>query len=150
MVDNPHIILVVEDSEEDFFATKRALNKNGSLANLIFHCADGKDALDYLYHRGEYSDQEKYPLPNVILLDLNLPSVDGREVLKQLKNDKNLCHIPIIVLTTSSDPGDIQHCYDLGANTYVQKPVNLSGYVDALTRVKDYWLKIAVLPKKGE
>lgn len=139
-------ILVVEDSPEDFEATLRGFRRAG-LVNSIVHCEDGDEALDYLRRRGAYEDQDKHPLPAVILLDLNMPGTDGREVLHELKSDPELRSIPVVVLTTSSDERDIRDCYDAGANTYVQKPVDLEGFLEAIRRLKDYWLEIALLPR---
>ncbi len=139
-------ILIIEDSPEDFEATVRAFNKSG-LGNPVYHCEDGDDALDYLYHRGKFSDPEKSPRPGIILLDLNLPGTDGREVLCEIKNDLDLRKIPVIVLTTSKDQRDIEHCYEAGANSYIHKPVNINGFFESIQRLKDYWFEIVVLPK---
>ena len=139
-------ILVVEDSPEDYEATLRGFRHAG-LKNSIKHCEDGDEALDYLKRRGAYEDPSESPRPTVILLDLNMPGTDGREVLKEIKEDPELRSIPVVVLTTSSDERDIHDCYDAGANTYVQKPVNLEGFLEAIQRLKDYWLEIALLPR---
>lgn len=139
-------ILIVEDSPEDFEATKRALLKSG-LRNGIRRCEDGDDALDYLFQRGNYADPGSAPRPNMILLDLNMPGTDGREVLAEVKQDESLKKIPVIVLTTSADQRDIDACYQAGANSYVQKPVGLEGLMDAIQRLHDYWFEIVVYPK---
>ena len=141
-------ILLVEDSLEDYEATKRAFRKSG-LANPIFHCSDGDEALDYLYRRERYSDPASSPRPSIILLDLNLPGTDGREVLDEIKNEPSLSRIPVIVLTTSSDEHDIDHCYASGANSYVQKPVDLPGFMRAVERLQEYWFRIVLLPRNG-
>ena len=146
-MDETNVILIVEDSDEDFYATSRAFVKSG-IANNIHRCVDGEDALDYLYHRGKYEDSKSAPSPNVILLDLNLPKKDGREVLEIIKKDSKLSQIPVIVLTTSSDERDIDYCYSVGANSYIQKPVDLDGFMKAIQRLKDYWFEIVLLPKK--
>lgn len=135
--------LLVEDSPEDFEATVRALRKSG-LANPIFHCSDGDEALDYLYQRGKYVRAAR---PGAILLDLNLPGTDGREVLTEIKSDSTLKSIPVIVLTTSSDARDIDKCYHSGANSYIRKPVDLEGFVRAIQHLKEYWFEIVILPK---
>ena len=142
-------ILLVEDNDEDYEATKRAFSKAGLRNNLI-RCEDGDEALDYLYRRGKYSDPKTSPRPGIILLDLNLPGTDGREVLHKVKSDKRLRIIPIVVLTTSSDEQDIQFCYDIGANSYMHKPVGLTGFFEAIQRLKDYWFEVVILPKKDE
>jgi two-component system response regulator len=141
-------ILLVEDSLEDVEATIRALRKAG-LANPIQHCQDGEEALDYLRQRGQYADPAKAPRPGVVLLDLNLPGTDGREVLAETKADPQLKKIPIIVLTTSSDERDIERCYEAGANSYVSKPVDLDGFLQAIRRLTDYWFEVVILPKDG-
>jgi CheY-like chemotaxis protein len=142
-------ILLVEDSLEDVEATTRALRKAG-LANPIHHCADGDDALDYLHQRGKYADPAQAPRPGVVLLDLNLPGTDGREVLTQAKADPQLKKIPVIVLTTSTDERDIERCYQAGANSYVKKPVDLDGFLQAIRRLTDYWFEVVILPRGGE
>lgn len=139
-------ILLVEDSPEDFETTERALRKSG-LKNPIFRCADGDEALDFLYRRGRYSDPQTSPRPGVILLDLNLPGTDGREVLSEVKTDPNLKQIPVIVLTTSKDERDIEVCYRCGANSYIQKPVDLDGFMKAIERLNDYWFEVVILPR---
>jgi CheY-like chemotaxis protein len=143
-----HPILLVEDSPEDLEVTRRAFKK-ANVSNELYHCEDGDDALDFLYKKGKYSDSKDIPLPGIILLDLNLPGTDGRDVLAQVKNDPDLKTIPVIVLTTSSDPRDISQCYSDGANSYIQKPVNLSGFVKAVEQLKEYWFEIVILPKSG-
>ncbi|NND98568.1 MAG: response regulator [Pirellulaceae bacterium] len=139
-------ILIVEDSPEDFEATVRALHKSG-LRNTLFRCSDGEDALDFLHRRGEYVAPDSAPRPGLILLDLNLPGTDGREVLEEIKQDPSLKKIPVVVLTTSTDERDIEACYEFGANSYIHKPVDLAGLVDAIQRLKDYWFQIVVFPK---
>ena len=139
-------ILIVEDSPEDYEATIRAFKKSG-LLNPVYRCEDGDDALDFLFRRGKYAGSEKTPRPGIILLDLNLPGTDGREVLAEIKKDKALRSIPVIVLTTSTDERDIQHCYEYGANSFISKPVDLPGFFKAIQKLKDYWLEIVVLPK---
>jgi len=142
-------ILLVEDSPEDFEMTVRSLQKAG-LKNPIHHCCDGDEALDYLYRRGAYADSPNTPLPGIILLDLNMPGTDGREVLEELKNDQALGLIPIIVLTTSADERDVQDCYSMGANSYIQKPLDFEGFMKAMSGLKDYWFEVVVLPKQVE
>ena len=143
------IILIVEDNDDDFFATMRAFKKVG-LANPVQRCTNGDQALDYLFRHGEYSAADRAPRPGIILLDLNLPGTDGRQVLRTVKADPDMKKIPVIVLTTSSARQDIEACYADGANTYIQKPVNLDGFVHAMVQLKKYWLEIAILPKENE
>jgi CheY-like chemotaxis protein len=145
-VEHNEPILLVEDSDEDYAITKRSFAKAG-LVNPLYRVSDGEQALDYLYRRGSYSDPASAPRPGVVLLDLNLPGTDGREVLKVVKQDEFLRKIPVIVLTTSSAEDDIQMCYDAGANSYIVKPVELENFIDAVARLRDYWFKIVILPK---
>lgn len=142
-------ILIVDDSDDDYDATVRALTKSANLMNPIHRCEDGEETLDYLFRRGRYADPDAAPRPGIILLDLNMPGIDGRKVLKEIKGDAGLRSIPTIVMTNSEDERDINACYDMGANTYVQKPLNWPGFLEAVTRLKEYWFEIAVLPKSG-
>jgi CheY-like chemotaxis protein len=148
MVGPKQPLLLVEDSPEDFEATVRALRRAG-LANPIHHCEDGDDALDYLFRRGAYAELASAVPPGVILLDLNLPGTDGREVLTEIKHDEKLKMIPVIVLTTSSDERDIERCYREGANSYIRKPVDLPGFMAAIQRLADFWFEVVILPKVG-
>ena len=141
-------ILLVEDSPEDFEATVRALRKAG-LANPIRRCSDGDEALDYLFERGAYVEPGHAPRPGIVLLDLNLPGTDGREVLEEIKRHDQLCSIPVIVLTTSTDERDIARCYHSGANSYIKKPVDLDGFIRAIQRLSDYWFEVVILPKEA-
>lgn len=147
-IDSKQAILIVEDSPEDYEAMERGFRGAG-LANPIFHCEDGDEALDFLFRRGKYGDPEKSPRPCIILLDLNLPGTDGLEIVKEIKNNDELKKIPVVVLTTSSDERDIEQCYANGANSYIIKPVSFSGFMDAIQRFRDYWFEIVVLPKQG-
>lgn len=139
-------ILIVEDNDDDYMATVRAFKK-ANLANPINRCTNGDQALDYLFHRGEFSDPGSAPQPSIILLDLNLPGTDGRGVLSAIKADPNLMKIPVIVLTTSDAEQDIERCYAAGANSYVKKPVDLEGFIKAIARLTEYWLDVSILPK---
>jgi CheY-like chemotaxis protein len=139
-------ILLVEDSPEDFEATLRAFQKSG-LKNTLLRCEDGDEALDYLNRRGKYADPASSPRPGVILLDLNLPGTDGREVLNEIKKNERLRDIPVVVLTTSADERDITACYRAGANSYIQKPVDIDGFMKAIERLNGYWFEVVILPK---
>jgi two-component system response regulator len=139
-------ILLVEDNEDDYEATARSLKKNHFL-NPIHWCRSGRDALDYLTRKGAYVDSSA-PLPDLILLDLNMPGVDGRQVLTQIKSDEALKHIPVVVLTTSADVKDVDECYQIGASTYIQKPVSFEGLTEAVRKMKDYWFGVAILPHR--
>src|SRR4051812_2315120 len=113
-------ILLVEDSEDDYEATIRAFKK-ANLHNTILWCKSGRDALDLLKREGAYKDASKNERPGLVLLDLNMPGIDGRRTLQLIKEDKDLKYIPVIILTTSSDERDVEACYQIGANPYVQK-----------------------------
>lgn len=139
-------ILLVEDSPEDYEATLRAFRRSG-LKNSLVRCEDGEQALNYLFRRGEYADPAKSPRPGVILLDLNLPGTDGRQVLNEVKQDEHLRDIPVVVLTTSADERDITACYRAGANSYIQKPVDIDGFMKAIERLNGYWFEVVILPK---
>ena len=139
-------ILLVEDSPEDFEATLRAFQRAG-LKNPVHRCEDGEAALDYLYRRGRYAAPAQAPRPGVILLDLNRPGTDGRQVLSEIKGNQHLRDIPVVVLTTSADERDITACYRAGANSYIQKPVDLDGFVKAIERLNGYWFEVVILPK---
>jgi CheY-like chemotaxis protein len=141
-------ILLVEDSPEDYEATERAFRRAG-LKNPIHRCTDGDEALDYLFRRGRYADPAASPKPGIILLDLNLPGTDGREVLDTIKQHDALRCIPVIVLTTSNDERDVAACYAAGANSYVQKPVDLEGFMKAVERLKGYWFEVVILPREA-
>ena len=134
-------LLVIEDSPEDFEATRRSLVRGG-LVNPIVHLADGDAALDYLLNG-------KPGVPALILLDLNLPGTDGRQVLARVKDHPKLREVPIVVLTTSRDERDIRACYRAGANSYIQKPVDLAGFQRALKTLREYWFDVVVLPGRG-
>lgn len=142
-----HPILLVDDSPEDCEATRRAFQKAG-LANPFFRCADGDEALDFLYQRGKYAGPNAAPRPSLILLDLNLPGTDGRDVLALVKKDPHLKAIPVLVLTTSSDERDIEGCYRAGANSYIKKPVDMGGFLNAIQRLSNYWFEVVILPKE--
>jgi len=147
-VRNEQPILLVEDSPEDYEVTVRAFKK-ASLANPVYRCQDGEEALDFLYQRGAYADAIRAPRPGLILLDLNLPGTDGRQVLAQVKGDPRLRCIPVVVLTTSADERDIESCYRAGANSYIQKPVSLESFLRAIQVLKNYWFEIVLLPRSA-
>lgn len=137
-------LLVIEDSDEDFNAMQRILKKL-SITFPIYRCVDADEALDFLYHQGEYTDQETAPCPSVIMLDLNLPGTDGREVLAQIKQDNQLKIIPVVVFTTSSNPKDIESCYHYGANGYMIKPIDVIKLEESLRNFMNYWFEVVTL-----
>ncbi len=142
-------ILLVEDSEDDYEATVRAF-KRTNLYNPITWRSSGEEALQYLQHTGPFANEKDAERPGLILLDLNMPGMDGRHVLRKLKEDETLRSIPVVVLTTSSDERDIRNCYADGASTYIQKPVSFEGLIEAIKGLKEYWFEIAILPKNEE
>lgn len=146
-MDSTQTILIIDDSDDDFDATVRALRKDKNLKNPLHRCEDGMQALDYLFQRGLYQEPGTAVRPGIILLDLNMPGIDGRHVLAEIKNADDLKSIPVIVMTNSNDQRDIEDCYDMGANTYIQKPLNWSSFFEAMQRLKEYWFEIAILPK---
>lgn len=145
-----HPILIVEDNDDDYEATLRALKHDGNLSNPIYRCEDGEEAIAFLTHQEPYADKKKAPTPGLILLDLNMPGRNGRSVLSEIKEHEHLRAIPIVVLTTSGDERDIDTCYAIGANSYVKKPVDLEGLFVAVRSLKEYWLSISLLPKVKE
>jgi CheY-like chemotaxis protein len=140
--DRPIEILLVEDNPGDVRLTREALRESG-MRNHLSVARDGSEALAFLYRRGAYSGA---PRPDLVLLDLNLPSTNGREVLAEIKRDDELKAIPVIVLTTSADHRDIADSYALHANAYVVKPVDFEAFLDAIRSIQDFWLKQARLP----
>jgi CheY-like chemotaxis protein len=138
-------ILIVEDNYPDYQAVLRVFRKLG-LENPVFHCDTGEAALDFLYHRDEKHTVEKVPRPGIILLDLNLPETDGRDVLRQIKSDQSLKSIPVVVFTTSDSEKDISECYSSGANSYITKPVDLERLLDVMSMLRTYWFETVTLP----
>ena len=137
-------ILMADDDEEDRELTREALN-DARLANNMRFVGDGQELLDYLRREGAYAD-EAPPEPGVILLDLNMPRMDGREALAEIKSDPKLRHIPVVVLTTSKAEEDIFRTYGLGVNSFITKPVTFAGLVEVLQAFKRYWFEIVELP----
>ncbi|MFH6982783.1 response regulator [Marinoscillum luteum] len=132
-------ILLVEDSVSDAELTIRALKKH-NMANKLVHLENGAEALDYLFANGAYSEREVKNVPKLILLDINMPKVGGIEVLKQIKGDERTRKIPVIILTSSKEDPDIDKCYDLGANSYVVKPVGFESFMKAVSELGMYWM----------
>ena len=141
----PILILLAEDDPDDRLMTKEALEES-RLVNDLFTVEDGELLMDYLHHRGKYANMSGWSLPGLILLDLNMPRKDGREVLKELKEDPNLRRIPVVVLTTSKAEEDICRTYDLGVNSFITKPVSFESLVSIMNTLKIYWFEIVELP----
>jgi two-component system response regulator len=146
---NRIVLIMVDDDEDDCLLVEAALYE--ACLKCDFHCLqDGADILDYLNRSGRYKDPGTAPRPDIILLDLNLPKMDGRVVLKKLKSDHRFRAIPVIILTTSDLDEDIDFCYETGANTYIVKEASFAGLRATLEVVRDYWLDTATLPPKGD
>ena len=140
------VILMADDNEDDFLLTKRAFQKN-KIINPLFHVKDGRELLDYLERRGPYSDVKSYPTPGLVLLDLNMPGMDGRTALNYIKESESLRIMPIVVMTTSALEEDIARSYDLGVSSYIRKPVEVADFIAMIGKWKDYWLDVVELPK---
>ena len=146
----PITILICDDDEDDRLLTKEALEQ-AHISNSLRFVEDGEQLLDYLYQRGAYAGETgAAPRPGLILLDLNMPKLGGREVLAIIKGDKTLHDIPIVVLSTSQLDEDISRSYQLGVNSFISKPVTFSGLVDAMHVLGRYWLEIVELPRTPE
>lgn len=144
-VENHKPLLIIEDSDEDFTALTRMMNK-ANIDNPIYRCEDGEEALDFLYHQGEYGDKSLAPRPSLIVLDLNLPGTDGREVLAELKSDRDLRAIPVVIFSTSSNPRDVDGCYSQGISGYIVKPMDINRLNQLAQTFLEYWFKAVELP----
>jgi CheY-like chemotaxis protein len=144
----PIVILLADDDSDDRLLSRDALAES-RLANDLYFVENGVDLLDYLHRRGKYADEAQFPLPDLILLDLNMPRKDGREALKEIKTDPKLRRIPIVVLTTSKAEEDILHSYDLGVSGFVSKPVTFESLVKAMRVIGEYWVQIVKLPPRS-
>jgi len=143
------LILLADDDPDDQLLVKDALLECGApaeLANTMRCVADGEELMDYLLHRGKYSDPASSPRPDMVLLDLNMPRKDGREALREIRGSAELRRIPVIVFTTSRSDTDIALIYDLGANSFVTKPVAFDSLVETLQMLSRYWLAVVELP----
>jgi len=138
-------ILLVEDNPDDEALTLRALKRNNIL-NEVIVARDGAEALDYLFARGAHSGRDTSKQPEVILLDLKLPKVDGLEVLQQIKQDERIRRLVVVILTSSNEERDIIAGYDLGANSYIRKPVDFNQFMEAVRQLGLYWLVLNVSP----
>lgn len=132
-------ILLVEDNPDDAALTLRAFKKV-NIANQVVVCRDGAEALDFLFARNAYSDRDPNEQPSVILLDLKLPKIDGLEVLQELRSHDQTKHLRVVVLTSSREEQDIIQSYDLGANSYIRKPVDFDKFLTAVGQLGPYWL----------
>ena len=138
-------ILLAEDDYDDRYLISEALDESG-VDSLLYIVENGEELLNYLKGRGEYADRDMFPLPSLILLDLNMPLMDGREALAEIKKDAHLKRIPVIVLTTSQSEDDVEETYGLGITGFITKPMTFSGLVDVMKSVGNYWFESVTLP----
>jgi two-component system response regulator len=144
-----HAILLVEDNPADVKITQRALRESGLAVELIV-VRDGQEAVEYLLRQGQHADAAQWQRPDLILLDLNLPKMSGREVLQRVRATPNLRAVPVVVLTTSRRQEDVVSMYACGANTYIEKPEEFQRFVQVLQTIHRYWLDTALLPPLPE
>ncbi|MEM7534261.1 MAG: response regulator [Chloroflexota bacterium] len=142
-------ILLVEDNRMDIELTLDAF-REARLGNTIHVATNGQEALDYLFGTGKYADRSQYPLPDLILLDLKMPGIDGHEVLRRIKVAPVLKRIPVIILSSSKEEGDRALGYDSGANSYLVKPVSFDGFIDVVRQISAYWITLNVHPPEYE
>jgi two-component system, response regulator len=141
-------ILLVEDDTADAELTMRALRRN-NLVNRIHWVRDGEEALDYMFASGSYSGRERTSLPKLVLLDLKMPKVDGMQVLRRLKADPATQAVPVVIMTSSNEERDVAHSYDLGANSYIVKPVQFEAFLDTVAKIGLYWVLTNRVPHEG-
>jgi two-component system, response regulator len=146
---NSKTILLVEDNPSDIDLTKRALSKSHILNELVV-AEDGQEALDYLFGTGSPGTGDSPPLPALILLDLKLPKVDGHEVLRRVRADRRTKRLPVVILTSSKEEQDVAASYDLGANSYIRKPVDFLQFAEAIKNLGLYWLVLNEPPPKAQ
>jgi CheY-like chemotaxis protein len=142
---SPITILMADDDVDDRMLTREALEESRVRNNLYF-VEDGEELLDYLNRRGKFADAEQAPRPGLILLDLNMPKKDGREALREIKADPDLRRIPVVIMTTSKAEEDIYRSYDLGANSFITKPVTFERLVELMRTLGQYWIEFVELP----
>jgi len=143
--DNQQPLLIIEDSDEDFVALTRMINQ-AKISNPVYRCEDGEEALEFLYRQGKYEDETLSPRPCLIVLDLNLPGTDGREILAELKQNQDLQTIPVVIFSTSSNPKDVDACYRYGISGYIVKPINTNRLNQLVKTFLDYWFQTVELP----
>ncbi len=141
-------ILMADDDDDDYLLTKKALAES-KLLNQLVRVKDGEELMDYLTNEGEYKDPVAAPRPGVILLDLNMPKMDGREALRAIKSNETLCDIPVVVFTTSKAEEDIYKSYQLGVNSFITKPVTFEGLLEVIKTLGMYWFEIVELPSSA-
>ncbi len=139
------MVLVAEDDADDRLLIQKAFAKSWEAGKLMY-VENGEELVKYLKRQSPYINESEYPRPQIVLLDLNMPKKDGRQALKEIKADKELCKIPVIVLTTSRQPDDIEHMYKLGSNSYITKPSTFDGLLNIAKEIEVYWFRTVELP----
>ena len=139
------VLLLVEDNQMDVVLTLDAF-KEAHLSNPVHVSKTGEEALDYLFGKGDFNDRKTHPLPELVLLDLKLPGISGLDVLKEIKSNPGLKRIPVIILSSSAEEGDRALGYDLGANSYLVKPISFEGFLEVVGTIKEYWLTLNLGP----
>ncbi|MCK9206240.1 MAG: response regulator [Salinivirgaceae bacterium] len=147
-MENEAHILLVEDNHMDVILTLDAF-KEARLKNTIHVARNGQEALDYLFGKDKYANRDEFPIPALILLDLKMPKIDGFEVLRQVKSTEKLKRIPIVILTSSKEEGDRALSYDIGANSYLLKPVSFEGFTEVVKKIDDYWFSLNIKPPEN-
>jgi len=142
-------LLIVEDSNEDFETLQRLLGRS-DFTIPTYRCSSGDEAMAFLQHTGRYTNAEDAPRPGMIVLDLNLPGTDGREVLRRIKQNEHFKAIPVVVFTTSNNPRDIEVCYNYGVNSYIVKPIDFAQLKHDIQTLVNYWFDVAVLPDRDD
>ena len=140
------VLLLVEDSPEDAEAMRRAFTRAGIPDNRVIHCGDVESVTDYLERRGEFAERTELTLPRLMILDLNMPGLDGRAMLRRIKGDERWRTMPVVVLTSSTRTSDVEECYRLGANSYITKPHTWEETLDLAANTKHYWFDTVLTP----
>lgn len=144
----PVHILIADDDQDDCLMTREAFAEC-RIGNPLHFVHDGEALLDYLRRHAPYDDEELYPLPGLILLDLNMPRMDGREFLSIVKTDAKLKRIPVLIMSTSDSPRDVLTCYELQANAYIAKPLDIDDFITLVESIRDFWCRFAQIPPKS-
>lgn len=140
-------ILMVDDDPEDVFLTKHAFRK-GRVENDFRSVSNGKQLLEYLRNEGQFADRKAHPRPNIVLLDINMPIMNGFEALEEIRKDPDISDVPVVIMTTSREHVDISRGYSIGASSYIAKPVTPAAMTEVVEVISNYWFKIAELPHR--